>query len=792
MTTTTSFFDKRRFVGLYKSTFRRNIGYFGLLCALLAIFYPLQYAMEAFKYVDQVSPSMPLPTDLFHYFDFGGLGMNFTGVSSVFFTAIVLLAPMVLALLLGSYMQSKKAADVYHALPVRRELLLLVNSAVAMSFIAIPVVLSTVAVALMQIIRFGFLPAVLGWLFLDMLGWLIAAFCIYTITAFVSVLVGTVFDNFVLAGSLLIAPPAIYGLFILVAQIHLYGFFAGERLMSALLNLSPLTMMPARFMFEYTTASGSISNVFGDGLRGMFAASNITLAVWLVLGILLFCLTARLYRARHSEIAETTTSKGLLQVLIKLVGVIITAVCTGLLFQAFGAPNALTTFYLWAAIGGALGYVIIEVILNRGFKTLARSLPLGALMLAVALGGCATLTTGGLGYENRLPAVSNITSVSINYDGRFASRIVSLGEPLTEVDATGVVGNVNEKGRNEGAFKEISTLRDLTLREEQNIATVLAFHAATVAEKYERNRSTLFDAGKESAYPNINITYTLRGGGSMSRYYNGTTTDTLQLLAPLETASECVKQTNGAFYTDPRLVTEWRITDAFGVNNITHAYSTEDSRLLLEAIKLDLLTITQEELLNTTKLPIAVISYIADYPPEGNQLAARGGDFHVTSETQETYRFLQQKGLLAQLTVDTADIYAAVVGFGNHQTGHAIRLSPNGDEFTADELATIKKDIASRKEYLAANPPENDRYSDDYRMDYKTSGQEIFEDAADIKALLDATVSSAGVTARVASVNFYFKGAPRGTTVYVAVDRLPDDLKKRVSAFNGAGLNPDA
>ncbi len=39
MTTTTSFSNQGQFVGLYKSTLRRNFGYFGLISALLLVFY---------------------------------------------------------------------------------------------------------------------------------------------------------------------------------------------------------------------------------------------------------------------------------------------------------------------------------------------------------------------------------------------------------------------------------------------------------------------------------------------------------------------------------------------------------------------------------------------------------------------------------------------------------------------------------------------------------------------------------------------------------------------------------
>ena len=148
MTTTTSYSERGRFLGLYKSTFRRNIGFFALLCTVIGIFYPFQYAMEAFKSVDLAAEAIRYDNPYYQY-SLGGLGLNYTGISAFFFSAIMLVAPLVLALVLNGYMHSKKAADVYHALPLRRETLLGVNFAVAMSMLWIPVIVSNLLISLL-------------------------------------------------------------------------------------------------------------------------------------------------------------------------------------------------------------------------------------------------------------------------------------------------------------------------------------------------------------------------------------------------------------------------------------------------------------------------------------------------------------------------------------------------------------------------------------------------------------------------------------------------------------------
>ena len=127
MTTTTSSSKPGRFRELYRDILHRNRGYLWLYSALVAVCYPLLFALEAFKRVDpaeaariQAYAPETLAQNPMYFYSFEGLGCNFAGVSIVFFLMIALLAPMILALVLNSYMHSKKASDVYHAIPVSR------------------------------------------------------------------------------------------------------------------------------------------------------------------------------------------------------------------------------------------------------------------------------------------------------------------------------------------------------------------------------------------------------------------------------------------------------------------------------------------------------------------------------------------------------------------------------------------------------------------------------------------------------------------------------------------------
>ena len=102
MITTTSSSECGRFWGLYRSTLRRNRGYFSLLCALMAFFYPVQYLLEV---AAPPSRTTALFSDPMDYYTLLGLGKNYTFLSAVFFTGLMLAAPLILGLLLHGYMR---------------------------------------------------------------------------------------------------------------------------------------------------------------------------------------------------------------------------------------------------------------------------------------------------------------------------------------------------------------------------------------------------------------------------------------------------------------------------------------------------------------------------------------------------------------------------------------------------------------------------------------------------------------------------------------------------------------
>ncbi len=744
MTTTAFFSESGRFFGLYRMTLRRSRGYMYLLSALIAVFYPLQYALEAFKPLRADANAANLTN--YHLY---GFAENYTILTGLILTPIVLLAPLVLALAFNSYMHSKKAADVYHALPVTRDTLLMVHAATAMTIIAVPLAGSTLLVGVMQAIRFGPDPSHLFFLLLDLFGWLVCTFAIYAVTTFVCVCTGTVFDSFIFSGALLVAPPAVSWIGLALADSFLFGWSGGGIRVPG--YLSPVTLAVMRILDGMT---------YGPEQGRMAAKSGVALLVWLAIGALVLLAARRLYRVRRTEIAETTASRGVLQFIVKLFGVAVCGGMAGLFTYLVQDPERAAPYtVMWTAIAGLLTYLVLEAVLNRGFKTLVRRLPAGAAMTAAVTLLTLIPITGGLGYERRVPDAGGVSAVEISYngvDGEWSSvlRVKPFDNPAAL--QTEYVGSV-------------------LLKEPQDIDCVLSFHQRIV-EQGERSADS-WPEDDPYVYGYTNITYRLKNGQTVKRSYYGASVSAFLELLPLETQPEFLAQTQPAFFNRGSDVTSWTISNAYDSKYVQKSWPAADSQALFDAMQADLLARTTEEIARPQGALIANLQFLADFPPEGAERFSSSGAFAVTDKTPNTLRFLREKGVLDEIAADPVRCIAAGVvaetvfagGSGAYiQTYNAVGVTENYAEFKAlvDEL---------RRSADTAAPAG----SAEQAQSLNSSKLSLFEDPDDIQVLMQAAVPRWVYGEPVAYVTLWFDDASAGSTL-VPLERLPDSLRARI------------
>ncbi len=769
MTTTTSSSKLSRFVGFYKSTFRRGIGYFSLFSALIFVFYPAQFGMEIFRIsnkflIENLTEYVP---QISHYNLFGA-AHSFTTASTFFLPLIILLMPMILSLVLNSYMHSKKAADVYHALPIRRETLLLVNLAVSMTYVAIPLICSQAAIALMGIVRFHTLDlSILKWLMLDTLVWMIGAFVIYVITTFTSILVGTVFDSFTFSCVLLSAPVILHGLFYLLCEMFLFGFSVDTDRLFNLLLLSPVSAVLTFFVVH-----GVNGISLNDESMRWIARCDSSILIWTAIGVAICLLTLRLYRNRRSETAESTTSKGFLQIVVKLVATWIVSVCCGLMFYGILNSDSRLIYFIWAAIGGLLAYNIIEAVLNRGFKTILRSLPFGIAVVAAILLISAIPMTGGFGYEKRTPALDQIASVDISYSGRYEKNTLKVKRVYDDGQGRSHTDNEYYSG--------------VTLTSSQDLEAVAAFHQMLVQQN-------LRSLDENAVWFYNTITYTLKNGRTITRRYDCASSEAIDLLAPLEISPDVLQQTHPAFFMDGNQISSWALYDPYGYSYQQLVLSPALSQKLFDAMQEDLLAETMDSLLYPTHHPIAILSFDFLPPTEPIERYSYNGYFYVL-EGSRTAQVLKELNLLDDLTVDWSKCTGAVIS-----SYPLYRRSSEGAvsqvfnfAYTRDEVPfeQRKQSILEQLEYAKRHASSEDlqeEFGEVTTMNTVATVDSVFtENPAEIRQLASETVATYHRTEERTYVTFFFEGNEEAlhgnlsylTSCLVPREKLPENLSE--------------
>lgn len=224
MITTTLSSDKSRSFGFYKDTLRRLKSFILFYGAVGFVFFPLQYLMGVLR-------------DNGYYFM--GLGEVFNAISMVFYGPFLCVVPVIVAAQIFGYMHSKKAVDLYHALPIRREELLLSSFAAGFTAILGPLALNYAIVILLKTIRFGGGQEV-GKVVINFLYAAVICFAALAIAAFVFTQVGTKFDSIVITLGMYVILPALYLVTMLFMSEHLYGFNVDQSInWKLLLGLSP-------------------------------------------------------------------------------------------------------------------------------------------------------------------------------------------------------------------------------------------------------------------------------------------------------------------------------------------------------------------------------------------------------------------------------------------------------------------------------------------------------------------------------------------------------------------------
>ena len=274
------------------------------------------------------------------------------------------------------------------------------------------------------------------------------------------------------------------------------------------------------------TMIGSYSD-YGKWLYG-------AMILWLVLGILMLWAAIRLYSRRPSERAESRSRQGFATGIFRFVAPFVGGLGFGVLFGTITGVDGKAASLGWTAVFALAVYFLVELILGRGFKGMKKkSVLMGVGMTVITVLYAGIIFSGGLGFEDRVPAAEQVVGASINYRGRY--------NEVTLYDAEGRYTRQAEGRSGEYYYDMVQETR---LRGQEAIKAVTAVH-----KLLSGGAGKALPDGSDGFMGRLEITYTYADGREMKRRYCAYgEEELLAALTALEDTSEFQSRVNPLYY----------------------------------------------------------------------------------------------------------------------------------------------------------------------------------------------------------------------------------------------------
>lgn len=340
----------------------------------------------------------------------------------------------------------------------------------------------------------GFMPMLLKLILCGVLVMLM----LYTLSVLVTVCCGNIFES-IGANLLINAVIPFTILFVFESMfMNLYGIGSiGEFItMKAIMYTSPAGGIGAAALW-------ALGYSFMSTIDEFDFKPAIWITVYLLLTAAMFAGAFFLYKKRRAQqTGKPFAFKFIYYVISTAIMFFMTA-----MFGVDGQPLVTTVLATF------LVYLALECITRRGFKRIWVGIIRYACTIAASVLLIRTAqTTEGFGMVERVPNVSSVKSVEINYNGFY--NTFPLGYEFDD--------NLYYFDR-----KPIT----LTFTEKENIETIIAAHQKRVDN---RDFGLLYDAMGQ----NLTIKYNLTGGRKLTRTYDAFTADELEILSKLDLTDE--------------------------------------------------------------------------------------------------------------------------------------------------------------------------------------------------------------------------------------------------------------
>ena len=316
--------------------------------------------------------------------------MSYIGINNPFFGIIFIVLSLVMAMSGFSYLYSKKKVDLYHSLPVKREVLYFIKLINGILIVVIPFIICEIVASLLVITNTGKISVLIAAI------WAIAEWTLLFILSYFL----TVF-SIMLTGNMLIGILAC-------------GFFSFYFPLISLV----LKGYQSTFFDTYYTSGFIIENVLPNMssfmlMFNIFELKWLTRIIIVILASIAFLfINLFLYKKRASEAAGKSVSFNVIKLPIKSMMVIFMSILMYLL--GYEVMNDSIGWGLFGLIvSGVITHCVMEIIYNQDFKKIfAKKIELLVLII-ISIFIAAAFQFDIFGYDSYIPSASQIKSTAV-------------------------------------------------------------------------------------------------------------------------------------------------------------------------------------------------------------------------------------------------------------------------------------------------------------------------------------------------------------------------------------------
>lgn len=476
--------SKSLFFKLLKEDFKVRI--WTLAVSILIFFFSHIVGTAMMLSMYKYNSAFSEPTDLLSdKIEFVQTFYSYIGIKNPLLAFIFVVLAVVVAMSGFSYLYSKKKVDMYHSLPVRREVLFFVKTLNGIIIVILPYIVCSFIASLLVLVNMGD-AGIIVTTFFSVAEWILLFIFNYTIVIFAIMLTGNMLIGILACGFLNFYAPA-FSLLISGYESTFFdtyykvGFIAEK----VLLKLSGIMI---------------IFGVFTGRLHEKMLIAVVGSIILLVINLLL-------YKKRASESAGKSISFNIIKLPIKFMIVIFMS----MLMYLFGyemMSNSIAWGVFGAVSAGIITHCIMEIIYNQDFKKIfAKKLQM-LICIVISLFIAAIFQFDIFGYDRYVPKVSDISSAAVVSDflesnaSQYFNKMGFHNE--TKYDS---ITNIDYASDSD---IESMLMREMNIKDKEAVAALAKLGVANLSSEWRA----------DSISERVLISYKLKSGKKVQRVYN--------------------------------------------------------------------------------------------------------------------------------------------------------------------------------------------------------------------------------------------------------------------------------